>query len=78
MTKRKFKRFSSAVLSLVLSIAMLLTALPPITASATSGSWTGGQVCNGYRLKIKYSESDQNPKTNKSKVKATLYLVQDS
>ena len=77
MTTRKFKRFSSSILSLILCIAMLLTTLPPLTASATSGSWTGGQVCTGYRLKVTYSESAQNPKTNTSKVTATLYLVQD-
>ena len=57
---------------------MLLTALPPLTANATSGSFTGGQVNRGYRLKISYSESAQNPKNNTSKVTATLYLVQDS
>lgn len=77
MTTRKFKRFSSSIISLVLCIAMLFTVLPPITANATSGSFTGGQVHNGYRLKISYSESEQNPKTNTSKVTATLYLVQD-
>ena len=78
MTMRKFKRFSSSILSLILCIAMLLTALPPLTANATSGSFTGGQVNRGYRLKISYSESAQNPKNNTSKVTATLYLVQDS
>ena len=78
MTMRKFKRFSSSILSLILCIAMLLTTLPPLTANATSGSFTGGQVNRGYRLKISYSESAQNPKNNTSKVTATLYLVQDS
>lgn len=53
---------------------MLLTALPPLTASATSGSFTGGQVCTGYGLKVTYSESKQNPKTNTSKVTATKYV----
>ena len=73
--KQKFKK----ILSLILCLAILFTTITtPITAKATSGSWTGGQVNRGYRLKIKYSESAQNPKTNKSKVTATLYLVQDS
>ena len=57
---------------------MFTTVAPPITANATSGSFTGGQVNRGYRLKISYSESAQNPKTNTSKVTATLYLVQDN
>ena len=74
----KFKKLSSSIISFVLCVAILLTTvISPITANATSGSFTGGQVCNGYRLKITYSESEQNPKTNTSKVTATLYLVQD-
>ncbi len=76
MTKR-LNKFTSSVISLVLCFAMLLTVVPPITANATSGSWTGGQVCKGYRLKVTYSESAKNPKTNTSKVTANLYLVQD-
>ena len=79
MLSKKFKVFSSAILSFVLCAAIFLTTvIPPISASAVSGSFTGGEVNRGYRLKISYSESAQNPKTNKSKVTATLYLVQDS
>lgn len=73
--KLKFK----SILSIVLCFAISLTAMiTPITANAVSGSFTGGEVCNGYRLKIKYSESELNHKKNTSKVTATLYLVQDS
>ncbi len=79
MLSKKFKVFSSAILSFVLCAAIFLTTvIPPISASAVSGSFTGGEVNRGYRLKITYSESAQDPKTNKSKVTATLYLVQDS
>ena len=77
MKPRKIKKFLSSVLSIVLCLSILVTAIPPITVNAASGSFTGGQVCDGYRLKIAYSESAQNPKTNTSKVTATLYLVQD-
>ena len=77
MLSRKFKVFSSSILSFVLCVAILFTSIPPMTANATSGEWTGGQVDRGYRLKVTYSESAQNPKTNTSVVTATLYLVQD-
>ena len=76
---RKLKTFFCSILCVVLSLTVMFTTVaPPITANATSGSFTGGQVNRGYRLKISYSESAQNPKTNTSKVTATLYLVQDN
>ena len=78
MKLRKIKLLSSSVLALVLCLAVMFTTIiPPISASATSGNWTGGQVARGYRLKVVYSESQQNPKNNTSLVTATLYLVQD-
>ena len=78
MKLRKIKLLSSSVLALVLCLAVMFTTIiPPISASATSGNWTGGQVDRGYRLKVVYSESQQNPKNNTSLVTATLYLVQD-
>ena len=78
MKLRKVKLLSSSVLALVLCLAVMFTTIiPPISASATSGTWTGGQVNRGYRLKVTYSESQQNPKNNTSVVTATLYLVQD-
>lgn len=77
MKMSKSKKLLCSVISFILCITTLLTAAP-VTAFATSGSFTGGQVDNGYRLKITYSESDKNPKTNTSKVTATLYLVQDT
>ena len=78
MKLRRIKLLSSSVLALVLCLAVMFTTIiPPISASATSGNWTGGQVDRGYRLKVVYSESQQNPKNNTSLVTATLYLVQD-
>ncbi len=44
--------------------------------SAASGSWTGGTINTGYSLKVVWSESSQNPKTNTSIVTAKAYLVQ--
>ena len=79
MLSGKLKTFFCSILCVVLSLTVMFTTVaPPITANATSGSFTGGQVNRGYRLKISYSESAQNPKTNTSKVTATLYLVQDN
>ncbi|MDC7302193.1 hypothetical protein [Agathobacter ruminis] len=74
--KRKVKRLAKMLFSLLLCCALTLTSIQ-MPAYAKSGEWTGGQVDSGYRLKIVYSESAQNPKTNTSKVTATLYLVQD-
>ncbi len=78
MSSNKKHSFYRSVISIILCIALIITLVPPIVADAASGSWTGGQVDGGYRLKIKYSESEQDPKTNTSKVTATLYLVQDT
>ena len=79
MLSGKLKTFFCSILCVVLSLTVMFTTVAtPITAKAVSGSFTGGQVNRGYRLKISYSESAQNPKTNTSKVTATLYLVQDN
>ncbi len=78
MKSLKIKTFFKPLLSVVLCVAiMLATIITPISVNATSGSWTGGEVDRGYRLKIEYREYSKNPKTNTSTVQATLYLVQD-
>ncbi len=77
MHSKKLKLFSKSILAFVLCLTILFTSIPPMLANAASGEWTGGQVEKGYRLKVTYSESSQNAKTNTSVVTATLYLVQD-
>ncbi|MBP5304007.1 MAG: hypothetical protein J6Z00_03890, partial [Clostridia bacterium] len=79
MSLRLLKKSSSFLLAYVLCFALLISMFNlPVTVSATSGNWTGGQIDNGYRLKVTYAESNQNPKDNTSKVTVNLYLIQDN
>ena len=74
---RNIKALSSASLSVLLCFAIIVTTLfYPLNAQASSGEWTNGNGW-GYQLRISYAESEQNAKTNTSKVTATLYLEQD-
>ena len=78
MSSKKMKIVLKSILSIILCLAIFLTSLSiPEKAHAASGSWTGGTVQKGYHLKISYTETEQNPVTNTSRVTATLYLVQD-
>lgn len=72
MKNLNFKSYARKIIAVVLCMAILITTvLSPETVQAASGSFTGGEVCTGYRLKIKYSESAKDSKNNTSKVKAT-------
>lgn len=73
------KSLSGACLSIVLCCSILITTLLiPVNAQAASGNWTDDSMENGYRLKVTYEESEQNPTANTSKVTATLFLEQDA
>ena len=75
-----FKTIIRKCITTILTLAIMigvLTQLPQTSVEAASGTWSGGHVYkNAYWLRVDWSESAQNPKTNTSTVTATVYLVQ--
>ncbi len=68
MKNLNFKSYARKIIAVVLCMAILITTvLSPETVQAASGSFTGGEVCTGYRLKIKYSESAKDSKNTHQK-----------
>ena len=74
--KTIFKKGITTLLTLAIMIGVL-TQLPQTGVEAASGTWNGGHVYkDAFWLRVDWSESAQNPKTNTSTVTATVYLVQ--
>ncbi len=73
------KHFFKSTLAYISCLSILMVMfLIPIPSEAVVGNWSGGQAAEGYRLRVSYMETNQNPINNTSKITVKLYLEQDA